>query len=91
MTAGITALLEPLLHHVLLDRNLLLGHESPPSLPAAATEIQKNTTNSLTLATRSSSAVRSFANAHWACLTALVVAAAPSLAVGETRWDTESV
>jgi hypothetical protein len=27
------------------------------------------------------------AKAHCACLTALVAAAAPSLAVGETRWD----
>jgi hypothetical protein len=31
--------------------------------------------------------VGSIAKAHCTCLTALVVAAAPSLAVGETRWD----
>jgi hypothetical protein len=32
------------LHNVLLDRNLLLSHESPPSLLSARPEIQKNTT-----------------------------------------------
>ena len=31
--------------------------------------------------------MRPIAKARCACLTALVVAAAPSLAVGETRWD----
>src|ERR1019366_7615621 len=47
------ALLGAQLHHVLLDRNLFPDHESPPS-PTAATEIQKNTTDSMTPATRAS-------------------------------------